>query len=88
MHACTDHYILIRKSFSGNGVRNHVNSEGKETLYWRFRGEKNKQTNKKKKTLLLEGRTCDGALRKTMNPTHYRLSYSGPSLQTKGEKGR
>ena len=32
MHVCTDQtsvYILIRKSFGGNGVRTHINTKGK-----------------------------------------------------------
>ena len=31
-------FMLSSKEFLGNGVRNHVNSKGKKTLYWRLRG--------------------------------------------------
>ena len=50
------------KEFMGNGVRSHVNSEGKISSTG---GSE-------------EVRTCDAAPRRTTSPTHYRLSYSGP----------
>ena len=50
------------KEFWGNGVRTHVNSKGKMP----YTGGSE------------EDQTRDAASHKTSNPTHYRLSYSGP----------
>ena len=55
-------FILSSKRVLWNGVRTHVNSKGKIPSTG---GSE-------------EARTCDAASRRTMSPTHYRLSYSSP----------
>ena len=52
------------KEFVGNGGRTHVNSKGKIPSTG---GSE-------------EGQNCDAALRRTASLTHYRLSYSDPTV--------
>ena len=54
------------KEFGGNGVRTHVNSKGKIPSTG---GSE-------------QDRTRDAASCRTVSPTHYQLSYSGPGLRT------
>ena len=56
-------FILSSKRVLGNGVRTHVNSNGKIPSTG---GSE-------------EGRTPDAASRRTASPTHYWLSYSDPT---------
>ena len=56
------------KEFGGNGVGNHVNSVGKIPSTGGPEEDRNR----------------DAASRRTANPTHYRLNYSGPRMATRG----